>query len=231
MKSVISLATTVFLLVATACHKQKLLPASRPHLVIIGVDVSKSIQTYERLTPEELSRFCHQLAEFGAKVVVYAAPIGNTNAKPFLKCEIKPVQRVNNKAPLSEQVKQKKKEDMDIEENQSSIEQFIQDYTEYVYEREPEMNSDVGGFFNKVELKLGEPQYADFQKTVFLNSDALHDNNGKKDLEPFERNRFDDVIFYASGLKNKALFQNLNVFFFESPRAVTENYLFTIKSN
>lgn len=235
MKILIHFVTLFFLFSANeSCAPE--LPGSMmadpplQQLIIIGEDVSGTFKKHERLHPDELFRLCRDLIQSGIRAAIYIGPIGDPDVKPFLKCDIKAPQVVDQDAPLSERKQQALKRQKDIRDNEMAAKHFINEYVAKIYEREPEQNTDIKGFYDKTEQVFSEPQYAGFQHIHVLHSDGFHDVAGQKDLSPLEKKRFEEVAFYAIGLKNKELVKNLNVVIYESPRAFIDNHDYSLNS-
>lgn len=234
MKRISYFVTMLFLWVFVACGssdlpiQQNVLPRQ---LIFFGEDVSGTFSQHERLHPDELYRLCYSIINDGMEAVIYLGSIGNPNVKPFLKCALKPVQKVNPNAPLIQRQEQAIKRKLDIAANKKAVEDFVQQYVTQIYQRKPEMNTDIDGFFQRVQQIFNEPQYKGFQKILCVSSDGFHDLNGQKTLSPLDADRFEGIAFHVSGLKNKDLVKNLNIIFYESSRAFVDNYLYTLKSN
>ena len=106
--------------------------------------------------PSYLLKMCTALMADGVHTVLYIGPVGNPNYKPFLKLEINPVPDVNKRASLPIRLKQARNQQKVREENKQAVEEFVRLYTERIYNREPEMNTDIQGFFERFETKKGK---------------------------------------------------------------------------
>lgn len=206
-------------------------PLSAPQLVIFGEDISGTFKQHERLAPDELSRFCYDLMKENIPVSIFIGPIGNPNYKPFLKCDLVKVPEVDHKATLSTRKTQTLEQNRIVALNEAAIQNFIASYISQIYDKPVEQNTDIAGFFEKTRQVIIEPQYASYQKTLFLHSDGFQDIKGDKKIDPLSSDIFGEIAFFVSGLKNETLVKNLDVVFLESQRAFVDNFPLTIKNN
>lgn len=170
-------------------------------VVVVGPDISKTFTGYDQLDTAQLRSLCQAALQSGREVVVALKPIGNPNDLPFLRCELKAVSAVDPRQTLSQKASMNAQRQEVMRWNAQVIELFLQ-RSATLLDQDLQENTDLNGFFSQAAELFSEPQFDGREKILFLHTDGIHDINGDKALICTLPQ---DVDFYSSGWKNKAL--------------------------
>lgn len=217
----------LILLTTTACPLDQegatTLPQSK-QLLIIGIDNSKTFSHFEKIPPQYIRTLCDSVAATGNGGVIAVYGIGNPSDSAFIRKRILPLKPIDENAMLSIQVEQTKANEKINTLNEKAINEIVEQYTNAIYSRGDQLETDFQRFINKAITVANEPNYTDYKRHIFIYSDALHDIKGNKTMILPSDEKLEDIHFYGCGLKNQALVDKLGIQIYESPDGFLESF-------
>lgn len=182
-------------------------------LVAIGHDISISTNEYHRPDTIFYRGVCNAVSKMGGGTVALF-PIGNPSPKSGIRCTLLQVPEPETGLTLS-----KRKEQLEFlktikKKNEKSIQEFLRKVQTEVFADSPKQwQTDLNGFFKKVDVLLLEPQHQSYDKFVFVVSDGVQ-SIGNKDVSSKHRFKCKKFNLCLCGWKT-ALPDSINVTQFE----------------
>lgn len=198
-------------------------------LIVVADDESMSTKSFPRPDTVFIRSLCEAVGNSGGTVVVYK--VGNPTDQSGFRCTLLPVPSVNNDVMMEKQIEEKNGVEKIRKQNKESIKKLLIDVQQFVFNDSlQQQNTDLTGFFGKVDVLLNEPQYQTCKRYVFVVSDGIQSINNH---DTPARYNFKNTNFNLClcGWKT-SLPDTMEVMRFESPIGFTEfiNQLLTSKN-
>lgn len=223
------------LLITTGCGDNKAavpgINSTAPGtLAVLGLDQSRSVAGYRPQDTGFVAAVCHNVAPTGGVVIAYG--IGEPTDQSGLRCYLKLLPKMDNSLVLSKRAELKHHIDMVAAENEKAIQDFlgkvqvqifnpIRDSTKKI------RNTDINGFFKKVDVLLGEPENQSMTRYVFCYSDGVQSLNRKDSPAHYQFKSNSHFTLCLAGWKTKLPCDSVETRRFEDP----QGFLQFIKSN
>jgi hypothetical protein len=153
--------------------------ANAKSLLALGIDKSQSVVNYRQVDTAFIDGLCRVVENGGGLVIAYA--IGEPTDKSGIRCYLQKVPPMNVELTLSQQVALKQTIDSLKASNNKLITAFLKAVNEQILGppgSAKAKNTDINGFFKKIDLLAAEPQNRDMNKYVFVYSDGMQSVNG-----------------------------------------------------
>jgi hypothetical protein len=144
------------------------------HLIVIGEDLSQTFRNFTPITIEDLEAICNtfQKNKVGGKILLFG--IGSSTPKGYVSCIIKPQIALDKTKTVSQQYREKAKNQAIVEKNRESIDAFLADAKVLLGQRNQPF-TDINGFFEKAAVVIESPGYENHHKWLFVNTDGKQD--------------------------------------------------------
>lgn len=166
----------------TSCYSSGNQPVKREGLaiqrimIVIGDDESISTRSFPRLDTTYIRGLLDPLLATGGTMVVYK--IGNPSDQAGFRTTFLSIPEIDPELLMSRQVEVKRKEANTKKQNELSVRKLLNEVQQFVFNDSlRHVNTDLIGFFGKVDVLMNEPQYSDYQKYVLVVSDGIQSIN------------------------------------------------------
>ncbi|MCJ7447733.1 MAG: hypothetical protein MUO72_08570 [Bacteroidales bacterium] len=202
MKTFQLLLFSILGLIISACVSQneiELQPNLKPVVMVVGIDISETMDGYPSWTESEIKLVCHTKAKRGTDVWLCIKMIGNPSRDSFRRIELLKTPNVDSGATLSIRVKQRKYQEFVNSQNEENINKYVASLS---LERKGELKTCINDFCFQAIRLLNEPQFNHFQKILVIYSDGYEDSDGDNITEPLTVRINDEVSLYYIGWRN-----------------------------
>jgi hypothetical protein len=197
-------------------------------LIVFGDDESISTNSFPRPDTSFIRALCKAVTPTGGTIVVYK--IGNPTDQCGFRCTLQPVADINRDVMMEKQIEEKQLKERIQQQDNQEIEILLRNVQRYVFtDSLSEPNTDLNGFFGKVDVLLNEPQYKTYKRFVFVISDGVQSINNHDKPSSY---KFKNIDFNLCLCGWKTILPDtMEVIRFESPKGFTEfiNHSLTIK--
>ncbi|HNM25871.1 MAG TPA: hypothetical protein PKL15_10590 [Saprospiraceae bacterium] len=186
--ALITLHTTISLALLAARCGHSPVPAAQPtppaqRALAIGVDRSSSIAEYPYsiLDTSHLRRLCEPLLDSPQGALVAFDIIGSPNQAKIIRLYIKPTRQKTPPRTLTlpEQQQRNRERTQIRQDNRDSLEVFLQRCQRRL-DAPVQSETDLNGFFAKMNVLLSEPGYTAFEKTLYVETDGFQYVKGEQ---------------------------------------------------
>jgi hypothetical protein len=142
-------------------------------LVALAVDRSPSFAGYRLADTILVARICYAIANAGGGTIIMYG-IGNRSDKSGLRCSLKPVPPMDASLVLSRQLALKREIKVLKAYNNQVIREFLKIVQEQILGPPAEKirETDINGFFKKLDVLMSEPEYANYRRMALVYSDG-----------------------------------------------------------
>lgn len=214
------------LLISTGCGDNKAaIPnfnSSTPGtLAVLGFDQSRSVVGYRQQDTSFVSAVCHSIAPTGGLVIAYG--IGEPTDESGLRCYLKPLPKMDNGLVLSKRAELKNHIDMVAAENETHIQDFLKKVQAQIFdpihdEKKKVQNTDINGFFKKIDVLLGEPENQNMKRYVLCYSDGVQSLYRRDSPACYKFKASSRFTLCLAGWKTKLPCDSVDIKNFEDPQ-------------
>lgn len=195
---------STLLLISSKCSTKSEAPLQLEQpsiLLVLGVDISGTMQNYPELSNEQLSTICESLLYANTAVTICIGFIGNETDVGFKRLSLAKVPDININSTLSERGKQRKKRDDTLNANKKAIVKFVNDIN---LTRTNTQRTCLNQFSEMAVKLISEPEFKTYNKQVCLFTDGLEDCGTKTINISFPS----DIALHCIGWKNSNKIQH-----------------------
>jgi hypothetical protein len=199
-------------------------PLEYSELIIIGIDVSKTLKGYRKIDSSFVHDVCRVIEGQGGGIVAFYT-IGDLNDRAGLRCYIKKVPVEDPDLTLSRKIDHKLFIDSIKGGNRIAIAKFlneVQAEIDLARGKDGSQNTAIVQFFGKAEKLLNEPQLQDPKRYVFLYSDGINSVNKKEFPAKYEFQTDKKFTLCLSGWKSDYPSNGVETISFENPIGFVE---------
>ncbi len=232
---IIAFISFVILISTSGCGNSHAAPgimmtSPQESLIVLGFDQSQSIAGYRKQDTTFVAEVCRSVSFTGGLVVAYG--IGEPNDESGLRCYLKKLPEMDKTLVLSKQAELKQEINALSASNKRQISDFLKNVQTHILGPSIDLNrkvknTDINGFFKKVDVLLNEPGSLRMNQYVFVYSDGIQSLNGKDSPCHHEFNSMSRPTICLDGWKTKPPCDSCEIKYFEDP----EGFLQYIRSN
>lgn len=189
----------LFFLFGCEGEKKEIYTTPEPVVVVLGQDVSKSFVGFNEFNSQDINLICEAAEKSGREIVIAFGTIGNPTDSILVRCVIHSKPLEDQEVTLSQRAKTHTNASKIKKSNLIAITDFIKKVKSLTV-RQLEQSTDINGFLEKSNRLFSEPQFNDYTKILYANTDGSHSVGSDTTLVC---NISKDVQIYVSGWKNK----------------------------
>lgn len=197
------------LLISSKCSSKSeaSLQSEQPSiLLVLGIDISGTMQNYPELSNEQLSIICESLLHANTDVTVCVGFIGNETDVGFKRLSLSKVPEVKANSTLSERGKQRKKRDDILAANKEAVVKFVNNIN---LTRTNTQRTCLNRFSEMAAKLVSEPEFRTYNKQICLFTDGLEDCGTKIINISFSP----EIALHCIGWKNSNKIQHTGEFY------------------